>query len=535
MVSSTRQAIAGILLIVASVTYMQAQQSAPEKVATGSISGTVTSKGKAVAGMTVTATSTSFGGGSKARYRATTDQLGNYSITKLAPGNYEVAPVARLFVVEAQQPTRALLIGDGESVDNVDFALLRGGVMTGRVTDPEGQPLIEENIYLTALDNDNNSTYESFATDDRGIYRIFGLRPGKYKVAAGHQPGEGLPGFPRALYKQTFHPSFTDVEKATIVEVKEGSESSNIDIVMSRPVTSFKIIGRVIDGETEKPLANIQFGVNRQTEYGSSSTEGGMATNAAGEFKLDGVTPGKYSIYLIPQSNVRAEPLSFEVTDHDLKDLLIKTTKGGSLSGVVVLEGSEDKVLRPGFPQLMIYARVEDPTWRFHRQPQITEDGKFKLAGLSGGKIHLELAEITRKPGAPHYRIARVERNGVPQPDGIELKDGEDITGLRLVVKEMNGKIRGVVKVEKGEPDFVHVQLNLVSIADDPMKSVTRSVSSSQVDSRGHFLIEGLAPGTYVIHVTALRTGGRNLLEGKQQVTVTNNTVTEVTVTLSSN
>lgn len=533
MVSSTRQAIAGILLIVASVSYAQAQQSAPEKVPTGSINGTVTIKGKALAGISVAATNSSIGWG-RNRFRATTDQLGKYSITKLPPGNYEVAPVARSFVVDAQQPNRTLLIGDGESVENVDFTLLRGGVITGRVTDAEGQPLIEEQISLTALDTHNSFTYEPISTDDRGIYRIFGLRPGKYKVAAGRQTGEGLPGFPRGLYKQTFHPSVPEIEKATIVEVKEGSESSNIDIVMSRPVTSFKVSGRVIDSETEKPLPNIQFGIERRTEHGSSSTEGGTATNAAGEFRLDNVMPGKYSIYILPKSNARAEPLSFEVTDQDLKDLLIKTTKGGSLSGVVVLEGSEDKVLRPGFPQLMIYARVDDPMWRFHPQPQLTEDGKFKLAGLPGGRMHLELAEIMRKPGAPHYGIARVERNGVAQPQGIELREGEDITGLRLVVKELNGKIRGIVKVEKGEPDFAHVQISLVNVADDPMKTFARALSSDHVDSRGHFLIEGLASGTYVIHATAYMTGGQNQLEARQQVTVTNNAVTEVTLTVTS-
>ena len=42
-------------------------------------------------------------------------------------------------------------------------------------------------------------------TDDRGIYRIYGLAPGKYKVAAGiPESGFQFGGLPRSLYAQTF-------------------------------------------------------------------------------------------------------------------------------------------------------------------------------------------------------------------------------------------------------------------------------------------------------------------------------------------
>ena len=54
-----------------------------------------------------------------------------------------------------------------------------------------------------------------------------------------------------------------------------------------------------------------------------------------------------------------------------------------------------------------------------------------------------------------------------------------------------------------------------------------------EVDSRGRFLIERLPPGTYELKVTVFPPGGDVLDEGaKQQVTVTENTISEVTVTL---
>src|SRR6185295_16302689 len=92
-----------------------------------------------------------------------------------------------------------------------------------------------------------------FRTDDRGIYDAFGLRPGKYKVSVGQPvprniPLAGIPG-PRIL-RQTFYPSVTDPEKATILEVTESSEIKDIDIVTSAATSTFKITGRVVDGET---------------------------------------------------------------------------------------------------------------------------------------------------------------------------------------------------------------------------------------------------------------------------------------------
>jgi len=533
---SSRQAIAGFLLIVALVSYAHAQQAAAsEKVSNASISGTVTFKGKGIAGIVVIATNPN--AWDRERYRATTDQSGNYSINGLPAGSYEIQAARSSLTVDSMQPARTLMLTAGESVERVDFPLVRGGVITGRVTDADGQPLIEEQVSIIAVEPGvSSNTYDSLTTDDRGMYRAFGIHPGKYKVAAGRAGMDvGMPGTLRPLYKQTFHPSVIDFEKATIIEVKEGDEYSNIDILVSRPATTFKISGRVVDGETGKPIAKISFGIERKSDQGSYSTEGGTMTNSAGEFKLDNLVPGTYSIYLLPHSTARAEPLPFVVVDQDVKDLLIKTSKGASVSGVIVLEGSEDKAFRPRHREMLIYARLSQYVPGFHLSPQpVTPDGTFRIGGLPSGKVHFEVFEATRQAGAPRYGIVRVERNGEQQPDGIDLKDGEDVSGLRLVFREQSGKIQGLVKVEKGDLNFAYVSLSIVKVEDDPMtKTAGRSMTSDHIDSRGHFVIDGLLPGTYEVQVMALQVGAKNRLNAKQQVTVTNNTVTEVTLTLS--
>ena len=98
--------------------------------------------------------------------------------------------------------------------------------------------------------------------------------------------------------------------------------------------------GRIIDGETGKPLPNITYGITQHYDGGSSSTSGARS-NADGEFTFENLLPGKYSVYVEPEPNseIRANPVPFEVTDHDITGLVIKTVKGATLSGVVVIEG----------------------------------------------------------------------------------------------------------------------------------------------------------------------------------------------------
>src|SRR5215204_2955815 len=137
------------------------------------------------------------------RYRSVTDDNGNYRITNITPGMYMVFIKAPAFArADELSGEKSILVNKGETIENVDFALVRGGVITGKVTDVDGNPLIEENVYVMPAGSEERRAYyqniNSARTDDRGIYRIFGLRAGSYTVAAG-QGDTGL-GSRRAAY-----------------------------------------------------------------------------------------------------------------------------------------------------------------------------------------------------------------------------------------------------------------------------------------------------------------------------------------------
>jgi hypothetical protein len=266
---SSRQTITCILVILNAAIYIQAQtQTTSEKVATASISGKVTIKDKAAAGVVVVANEPNEGRNwMRGRYRTKTDQTGSYRIANLPAGTYEISAVTPSLV--PQNELNSLVISEGDSIEDVNLSLAPGDVITCKITDAEGQPIIGLSVSVMPSDNQlpmrmglmmmERLYSPAHSTDDRGIYRAFGLPPGKYRVSVGSS-GSGMTNS-REYYKQTFYPSVTDAAKATVIEVTEGSETNNVDIVLGRPVRTFTVIGRVVDGQTGKPLTNIRYGV----------------------------------------------------------------------------------------------------------------------------------------------------------------------------------------------------------------------------------------------------------------------------------
>ena len=540
MLSSIRQAIACVLLIFSAVASSSSQTN-PEKPANGSITGKVTLKNKAVAGIVVFAEEQAQRRWSGNSRRGITDQTGSYRITDLPPGTYVVTPMAPSLAIEDGVRSNSVVVSEDEAVEGINFAMVPGGVITGKITDADGKPLIEEYVTLIPVDSAivGGRFIGSMRTDDRGIYRVFGLRQGRYKLFVGQDERSG--GGPRPSYRQTFYPSVTDEAKAKVIEVTEGSEITNVDIVVGRPLPTFHVSGRILDAETGKPLSNIKFGLyQRRGEQGGSSTVGRNATNAGGEFRLENVPPGKYAIFVVPEdSGVRGDSVSFEVVDRDVADLVINAGKAASVSGVVVFEGAEEKgpPIKPN--ELYVNAWIENVEHNFGGgfTQFVNPDGSFTVGGLRQGLALFGMNWRTPNGGTPTV-VVRIERDGVVQPRGLMLKDGEQVTGVRLVVRYLTGGIRGQIKVEGDEllPNSrVSVWLSRIDENRPGIQYMPSGGSSPQLDSRRRFVMQGLEAGTYEVNVAVFEPGRQDTNRiYKQQVTVADNAVSEVTVTVKT-
>jgi protocatechuate 3,4-dioxygenase beta subunit len=512
------------------------------KVPRGSISGRVTIKDRGVPGIAIGWRKGDVYTPFEPYQKTTTDQDGFYRISNLAPGSYSLMAAAPAYVVSDTGRQKGVLVGEDENVEGINFSLVRGGVITGRVTDADGRPVIEQqvNVYQAEMYEQKvqRQIYAagSVQTDDRGIYRLFGLNAGRYKVAVGRSDDELNVTYSQQRnisYKQVFHPDVTDQAKATVVEVSEGGEANNIDITVGRVVQTFSATGLVVD-ENGQPVPNLRLGLQRQLGQRIEFVNSFGMANSRGEFVIEGLVPGKYSIFLLQTQNNgdrRAEPFNFDVVDHDVDGLTVKLTKGASVTGTVILE-NEDKAVLARLLKLQLrgigmISSSGGMTFASSGMSPLGPDGSFRLSGLPGGTINLMFAE----PGVPippkGFSIARVERDGVVSPRGLEVKEAEQVVGVRVFVSYGTATLRGVIAVENGSlPQKERIFVRVTKPGDQ-----FSNLRPAIVDERGHFLMDGLPAGTYELNVNINMPGqqGRTI---KREVTLQDGQTTDLTISV---
>lgn len=525
-------------------------QSTDSKAPSGSISGQVTKDAKPAAGVTVVLAQPDTGGGADAR--TTTDETGRFQLTHVPAGRYSIRALAPAFVGPmyeiTAEPGKIINLAAGETVEGIDIALTRGGVITGKVIDAYGQPLVQERIQLTGLRERGQSRpihlphSFMFSTDDRGVYRFFGVPPGRYIVSVGldERSGYARVDLGERYHARTYHPDVTDESKAKIIEVTSGSESTGVDITLGLASKSYRASGRIIDADTGKPAAGIKYGYGSLQEdrtYFLSAVTTGLTTNLRGEFELEGILPGSYGAFATPtdENSLYSDPVLFEITDADVAGLVIKLRRGSTLTGRVAVEGAtppEGLSELTGVP-LSVHVASQSIAAPMNAAANIGADGSFRVTGLRPGKVGFHFYSYLIPKG---LSLLRVERDGVEQSDGVEIGPGEHVSGVKVVVTFGTGAIRGQVKIEGGALAEGSQILILCRRAGNGRGPYLQPVTT---DLRGRFQFDGLLTGEYELSMNAIvaSAGGAPSPQRlvKQTVSIVNGMETEVTFVIDLN
>jgi hypothetical protein len=282
-----------------------------------------------------------------------TDTSGNYSIGWwLAPGNYyiEVRDQYKVYATEyyddaiVRSRATPVNITEGEDINNIDFALVAGGSISGTVTTMSGTPLpyIDIDIYDSDWDRvgwDN--------TDTDGNYSIGKLATGSYYVKA-WDPNGGHIG--------EYYNDMTEQSEANSVSVTQGEETSNINFALS---PAGWISGTVTDKDGF-PLCCIDIYV-----YDSDWDQVGLGTtDMKGNYSVGELVTENY--YVKAQDCVRglyaAEYYDDIIDYHDAtpagvnigentSSINFELVAGGSISGTISYSGSTTGLIFVGaFP-----------------------------------------------------------------------------------------------------------------------------------------------------------------------------------------
>jgi hypothetical protein len=193
----------------------------------GGVSGMVTDadSGNPLASITVVA----FSANGTYGWAAATGSDGKYLLaTNLATGSYNISVLMPEGHVTQSQMESVTV---GSEVKNVDFALAKSGIISGRITSPDGAPL--KDVTVTAY---AGSSYGYATTNATGYYRMAnGLATDSYTVTA--------------YSGMNFN--------TTTANVTAGQETSGVDmeLTVTPPSPSGIIMGKVTDTDTGNPIA----------------------------------------------------------------------------------------------------------------------------------------------------------------------------------------------------------------------------------------------------------------------------------------
>jgi hypothetical protein len=150
------------------------------------------------------------------------------------------------------------------------------------------------------------------------------------------------------------------------------------------------------------------------------------------------------------------------------------------------------------------------------------------LAGLGSGLAIFTIGEYFSDPRARGFQVSRIERDGVVQARGVEVRDGEQVSGVRVVLSYGTASIRGVVNVANGTlPGDARISVRMTRAGDQ-----TSNIGLIRVDTRGHFIVENLAAGVYDVYATVVMPGSKPRPPIKQQISVSNSGITDLALTV---
>lgn len=271
-------------------------------VGTATITGRVQSiAGEPIADVRVTAMAAEYG--TKA-WRTETGADGRFSILQLPKGTFTVRIYHAQYLLNEAEPAAARLAQPIRLVDGQTFRttlrMLRGGVITGRLTDSSGRPIPD--VLVRAFDIPGNdidplrpAPARAYRSNDLGVYRIANLLPGQYLVAATSPGPSRLASADSSLsFAPSWHPGTERQADAAEVTVGAEAETSAVDISL-RAVALRNVTGRVFDAHGI-PADGVEvrtYPADGSRPLGSSPT--GRSLRSGG-FTIRGLGPGEYRL-----------------------------------------------------------------------------------------------------------------------------------------------------------------------------------------------------------------------------------------------
>jgi len=449
--------------------------------------------------------------------QTTTNREGVFKLSGLASGSYTVSAAVPAHIPKSPG-TRPVY----KDEDLVTLILMKGGVITGTVTNTKGEPIVGIGIRVRLARDESGRSYGDMGiyydntTDDRGVYRVYGLPSGTYIVSADGGATNrsatrmSVNGFANDL--PTYAPS-SSREDAAEISVRTGEEISNVNIRYRGERGS--TISGILQG---LPDDNRGFSVRL-----TSIVEGGrwwdnQFQGAGGEFAFDGIPDGDYNLegmaYWTDRTRRQSESMFLHVRGADIEGLALTVLPLASINGRVVLEpltapppDCNDK-RQPQFSEMSVTAwhRVTEGVvkkphfvWRASGPATPNAQGSLKISDVAAGEYY-----FAARFSAQQWflrSIALATANVKPTDlthTWTTIKPGDELSVLTFTLAQGAGLVRGEVSLTEGQKLPEKLVAFLVPAEPERADDVLRYFAAP-VNPDGRFWLNNVAPGRYWI------------------------------------
>jgi hypothetical protein len=446
------------------------------------------------------------------------DTEGRFVFENLTPGAYIVMATAPGYIDQSMSFGTPLqwpryLIGS-----DVNISMIKGGVITGQVTNSKGEPLVGVPVHATLASPGAASMLAIVSgsgaseTDDRGVYRIYGLLPGQYTVNAGGKGAFGqfnASGFDMDV--PTYYPS-SNRDTAVSVSVRSGDETTGIDIKY-KGVEGHSISGVVLGNIEASPTSGaITIMLAPATTSSILAMEiVGVADPRRG-FSFNGVADGEYDLFANYLKDAKENALigtkRITMRGGDLTGIELRLSPLASLAGTITLDPikPEDKCDKRGSQviETVFKLPLDDQkkagnqalTAMFSGLGQLNDKGEFALHNLEAAKYRLDIKLPSESWYIRAINLPASTAAGSWQGT-VSIKSGESLSGVSIMVGQDAAILRGRVGPE-GSVIREGTHVHLVPVESKEANNVLR-YSETVVERDGSFAFTNLAPGRYFI------------------------------------
>jgi hypothetical protein len=503
----------------------QPQRDVAVPVGTAAIAGKVTA---ADTGRPVKRARVVVAGGGRPR-AATTDEQGRFRVTALPAGSYNVIATKTGFVDGAFGQRRAVRTGtpveltDGQQRGDVDLKLMRGGVVTGRILDEDGEPLARAMVTVLRQQyvrgEKQLTTAGGDQSDDRGQFRVFGLPPGDYFVSATvggaveqmlrQMGGPGRGGAEQAAdstgYAATYYPGVTAAGDATRVKLTASQELAGIDFQLQ--IVPLATVNGVVVGGPAMVMLMPQEGPVGGRGGGRGGGPGGLMlgggfrsmTGQDGTFSIPNVTPGKYTIVARAEGGpsgggTRSASQPLVVSGAEV-NVVLTTAPGVALSGSVTFEsaGTPAPTSFAGF-RVTALPLGSAVIARNVRPADVSEAGHFSAMDVTPGQY------LIRGVGPRGWTMKSVYVDGRDVTDQVLDVKAENIGGINVIFTDRYSGLSGTVRDGRGNavPDLTVI---LFPSDENLWLPQSRRIVTARADAAGTYKLLQIPAGDYLAAV----------------------------------